>query len=360
MIVGVLGGGQLARMMALAGHPLGVRLRVLDPATDACAAVAAEHIRAAWDDEAGLARLAEGAVAVTCEFENVPAASARGLAARVPVRPGPAALAVGRDRLEERRLFEALGIPVAPYARVDEAGDLAAAVAQVGLPAFLKRRELGYDGKGQRLVTRPEEAEPAWEALGRAPAILEARVAFSREVSAVAVRGLDGRILHYPLSENVHGGGILRTARSRPGDPRADEARDYAERILRALDYVGVLALELFEVDGRLLANEFAPRVHNSGHWTIEGAETSQFENHLRAVLGLPLGSTAPVGHAAMVNFIGRMPDPAAVLALPGVHLHDYGKAPRPGRKVGHATVRADDERTLEAVLARLQALAAA
>ena len=357
MRLGIVGGGQLARMMALAAAPLGVRCRVLEPAADACAAPAAERICAAYDDEDGLRRLAEDADCVTFEFENVPVASLDYLVDHAPVFPPPKALATARDRLVEKNLFNELGIPTADFRAVDTRDDLAAAVAALGLPAVLKTRTLGYDGKGQTVLREAADADAAWNALGGVPLILEAFVPYAREVSLIAVRGRAGASVFYPLSENSHRAGILHLSLSRANDLMQAPAQEYARRLLNALEYVGVLALELFEVNGELLANEFAPRVHNSGHWTIEGAETSQFENHLRAVLGQPLGRTEAIGAAAMVNFIGRLPSREAVLRLPGVHLHEYGKALRPGRKVGHATLRAKDEPSLRAQLPSLLAL---
>jgi 5-(carboxyamino)imidazole ribonucleotide synthase len=358
----VLGGGQLARMLALAGHPLGVSLAVVDPAPDACAAAVAHHIRAAYDDPAALDALAARADVVTFEFENVPAAAAEQLAARVAVHPAPAALRVASDRAAEKALFRRLGMATAEYAVVDSLADLEQAVDRVGLPAILKTRSSGYDGKGQVLLRERHAVAQAWQQIGGQPAILEALVPFERELSIIAVRGRNGETRCYPLSENTHRAGILRLAIARPGHPRQRVADEMAARLLDELDYVGVLAIELFEVGGRLLANEFAPRVHNSGHWTLHGAEVSQFENHLRAVLGLPLGSTALVGAAAMVNFIGRMPDVARLLALPDVHLETYGKAPRTGRKLGHATVRSSDpgecERRARALLELAEATA--
>ena len=264
MIVGVIGGGQLGRMLALAGIPLGLSFRFLDPAADAPAGEVGELLVGAYDDPELLDRLAHGAEAVTYEFENVPVDAAR----RVSAIPGAVALEVAQDRLVEKQLFRRLGIPTA---RIDDEVET--------FPALLKTRRLGYDGKGQRLVeTRP----------GTVPGhVLEERLDFDRELSLLAVRGRDGDTRFWPLVENVHEDGILRTSRSPAGDasPQA-EAEEYATRLLDELGYVGVLALELFEVDGRLLANEFAPRVHNTGHWTIDGAATSQFENHLRAILG--------------------------------------------------------------------------
>lgn len=357
MIVGVVGAGQLARMLALAGIPLGLRFVFLDPAADACAAPLGEHLRGGYDDRDLLARLAEQADIVTYEFENVPEDSIAFLSKRVAVFPDAGSLAIARDRLHEKTLFRELGIPTPPFAAVNSLADLTRAVAQIGLPAVLKTRTLGYDGKGQVVLRRTEDIEPAWARVGSVPLVVESFVSFRREVSVIGVRGRGGETAFYPLAENVHHEGILRVSRSRPGDPCQAQAQAYVRRLLDHLDYVGVLALELFHVGDALLVNEMAPRVHNSGHWTIEGTETSQFENHLRAILGLPLGGTAAVGHAAMMNFIGELPDPTRVLAVPGAHLHLYGKTPRPGRKLGHATVRARHEDTLQTSLDQLVAL---
>ena len=357
MIVGVVGAGQLARMLALAGLPLGLRFVFLDPAADACAALLGEHLRGGYSDREQLARLAERADVVTYEFENVPEESIEFLSGRVAVFPDAGSLAIARDRLREKTLFQELGIPTPPFAAVDSLADLKQAVAQIGLPAVLKTRTLGYDGKGQAVLHRTEDLDSAWARLGGVPLVVEGFVRFRREVSVLGVRGRTKETAFYPLAENVHHDGILRLSRSRPGDPLQMQAQVYAQRLFDHLDYVGVLALEMFQVDDTLLANEMAPRVHNSGHWTIEGAETSQFENHLRAILGLPLGGTDAVGHAAMVNFIGQLPDPAQVLAVPGAHLHLYGKEPRPGRKLGHATLRAQNEQDLHAALGRMPPL---
>ncbi|AEB12423.1 5-(carboxyamino)imidazole ribonucleotide synthase [Marinithermus hydrothermalis] len=359
MRVGILGGGQLGRMLALAGHPLGLECVVLEPNPEAPARPVSVQLVAAYDDAEALAELAARVDVVTYEFENVPVAAARFLAERVAVRPPPAALEVAQDRLAEKTCFQRLGIPTPPFVPVHTRADLEEAVARVGLPAVLKTRRLGYDGKGQRVLREAGDVEAAWAALGGAPLILEGFVPFGREVSILAVRAQDGTCAFYPLVENRHEAGILRLSRAPAPDtpPELQEAAEvYARRVLEALEYVGVLAIEFFQVDGRLVANEMAPRVHNSGHWTIEGAETSQFENHLRAVAGLPLGSTAPRGVSAMLNLIGQVPEPAAVLRVPGAHLHLYGKTPRPGRKLGHVTVCADDTATLEARLAALRA----
>jgi 5-(carboxyamino)imidazole ribonucleotide synthase len=354
--IGIVGAGQLARMLALAGLPLGLRFVFLDPAADACAAALGEHLRAAFDDREALERLAQRADVVTYEFENVPEGSIERLAERVAVFPCARALATARDRLREKNLFQQLGIPTAPFAAVDSRADLERAVSDLGLPAVLKTRTLGYDGKGQIVLRRPEDRDAAWERLGGVPLLLEGFVAFAREASILGVRSRRGEIAFYPLVENVHRDGILHLSRSRPDDPLESRARAYAQRLLAHLDYVGVLALELFQVGDALLANEMAPRVHNSGHWTIEGAETSQFENHLRAILDLPLGRTAARGHAAMVNLVGELPETASLLAVPGAHLHRYDKAPHPRRKLGHVTLRSDEARDLETGLARLLA----
>jgi 5-(carboxyamino)imidazole ribonucleotide synthase len=351
--VGILGGGQLARMMALAGAPLGLRFLAMDTSADACAGQFVPMVVGDWRDEAALAEFASRVDVATFDFENVPAESAEWLAARIPVFPAPRALRIAQDRLAEKTLFNELGIGTPAFAAVDTRAGLDEAVARIGLPCILKTRRLGYDGKGQFRLKTPADLDAAWAALGaQAPKvglILEAFVPFEREVSVVAVRGRDGEFRAWPLTENWHRDGILSASMAPCADGAALEpqAVAYAQRVAESLDYVGVFALEMFVRDGQLLANEMAPRVHNSGHWTIEGAETSQFENHLRAVLGLPLGSTAAVGHSVMLNWVGAMPEAAPVLRSPAGHWHDYGKTSREGRKVGHATLRAEDRATL-------------
>jgi 5-(carboxyamino)imidazole ribonucleotide synthase len=351
MLIGVLGGGQLGRMLALAGYPLGMRFRLFDPAPDAPAGHLAEHIAAAYDDTATLDRFLEGVDVVTYEFENVPVETARYINERVPVYPPPEALLMSQDRLTEKTFFRDLGIPTAPFVEVNSREDLQAALEEIRYPAVLKTRRFGYDGKGQEVISAEEHADPTWEALGAGehPLILEGFVPFSRELSVLATRSGDGSTAFYPLVENHHRGGILRLSlpNSRVTPELQATAEDYAVRVLEQLDYVGMLAIELFEVEGNLIANEMAPRVHNSGHWTIEGAETSQFENHIRAIAGLPLGSSAPVGRSVMFNLIGSLPDAAKILAVPGAHLHLYGKDPRPGRKLGHITLRTADAQRL-------------
>ncbi|RIK46455.1 MAG: 5-(carboxyamino)imidazole ribonucleotide synthase [Chloroflexi bacterium] len=279
---------------------------------------------------------------------------------RISVFPGVAALAAAQDRVAEKRLFAEVGLETAAYAPVTTDEDCRLALATVGSPAILKTRRLGYDGKGQALVHTVAECEAAWKGFGEVPCILEERVPFERELSLVAVRGTDGRSAFYPWAENVHRDGMLRVTRA-PAENVLSEperaARTGLAQMLERLQYVGVLAVEFFEVDGRLLANEFAPRVHNTGHWTIDGAVTSQFENHLRAVCGLPLGATEALGAAGMVNLIGNHPTLDELLAVPDLHVHLYGKSARPGRKLGHVNVlrRTTDER--EAALVALDRL---
>ena len=404
----------MARMLAPAGYPLGMSFRIYDPSPDACAGqVVADHVAAGFDDKAALRRFAEGLDVVTYEWENVPVEAVRFLSPLVRVEPSVGALEVAQDRFLEKGLFRKLNIDTAPYAAVDSLDDLRAAAGVVGLPAVLKTRRLEEDGKGQVKLESMVDIEPAWRALSGEPLILEGFVQFERELSILAARGpvrptpmsvsrmnLQGQtaqgnlvtasgspapgdwlreqmrrlragsapralslafggadLVFYPVVENVHSEGILRTSRA-PAPNLAPElqaeAEDIAALVMEATGYIGVLAIELFEHEGRPLANEMAPRVHNSGHWTIEGAETSQFENHLRAICGLPLGPTAVRGHSAMVNLIAHVPESDALLRVPGTHLHLYGKEPRRGRKIGHITVRVDDAATIESSLSRI------
>ncbi|HKM67576.1 MAG TPA: 5-(carboxyamino)imidazole ribonucleotide synthase [Candidatus Acidoferrum sp.] len=357
MTIGILGGGQLGYMLALAGYPLGLHFRFLDPSPEAPVGRIANRVTSDFQDQQALEKFSHGLEVVTYEFENVPVAAAKFLAERVPVYPPPIALEEAQDRLREKRLFRKLEIPTTEFAEVAKRKDLDAAIEQVGLPAMLKTCRMGYDGKGQWLLRTTEDVENARPELPEGPLILEKLVPFTRELSILGVRGRDGKTAFYPLIENHHRGGILRISLAPAPNLAAGlqlEAEHAARRVLEALEYVGVLCIELFETGGRLLANEMAPRVHNSGHWTIEGAVTSQFENHLRAILGLPLGSTAAAGVSAMLNLIGEIPESAEVLNVSNAHLHLYGKEPRPGRKLGHVTVRADQ---FEKLLERLSAL---
>jgi 5-(carboxyamino)imidazole ribonucleotide synthase len=358
--VGILGGGQLGRMLALAGYPLGLTFRFLD--NDAApAGYVGQLITGEFEDEGALDALAAGCEVVTYEFENVPVAAARYLERKLPVCPPSEALAVAQDRLNEKTLFTSLGIPTPEYFNIATREDLTMAVAAAGLPAVLKTRRMGYDGKGQAVLRSPDDLDAAWSSLGsgEAPLILESFVRFDRELSIIVARSRTGELASYPLAQNEHAGGILRVsiapAPLLPPSLQA-QAEHLARAVVEALDYVGVLAIELFQCGDRLLANEMAPRVHNSGHWSIEGAATSQFENHLRAILGLPLGSTSPLGHSAMLNLIGDAPPLAEMLAIPGCHAHLYGKSPRPGRKVGHITLCDADPRRLLDRLADLRA----
>jgi 5-(carboxyamino)imidazole ribonucleotide synthase len=339
MRIGIVGAGQLGRMMALSGIPLGLEFAMYDTHADVPGAAVAEIFTGAFDDRRKLARFARAVDVVTFDWENVPVAAARAIAALRPVWPPPRALEVAQDRISEKKLFGKLGIPVAPFAPVDSAAGLARAIETIGIPGILKTRRLGYDGKGQVRIRRARDAAVAFERLAGQALVYERFVDFAREVSLVGVRDRAGATRHYPLAENRHVDGILAVTRAPYADSRLQRlAERNHRRLMRALGYVGVLCVEYFVARGRLVANEMAPRVHNSGHWTIEGAGTSQFENHVRAIAGLPLGDTRPRGHAAMVNVIGTRPRARDFLAMPGVHWHDYGKAERPGRKLGHVT----------------------
>lgn len=357
MKIGVLGGGQLGRMMALAGYPLGLEFVFFDPSPEACARQLGEHLKSDYSDPAALARFCASVRCATYEFENIPVSIAERIAASVPLRPGTAALRASQDRLTEKKLFQQLGIDVARYLQIDSEQGLADAAAKIGCPTILKSRRMGYDGKGQTAIATEADFPRAWSRLGGQPLILEERLSFDRELSCLAVRTQAGEIRFYPVIENIHEDGVLRISRPRAEDPLQGQAEEYTRRVLERLDYVGVLAFEFFDVGGHLLGNEIAPRVHNSGHWTIEGAHCSQFENHLRAACGLPLGETSLRGCSAMINFIGSLPDRVAITGLPQTHLHDYGKKAKPMRKVGHATVLADDVKTLEARISAVTAL---
>jgi 5-(carboxyamino)imidazole ribonucleotide synthase len=341
--IGILGGGQLGRMLALAGVPLGMRFVVVEPAADPPAAVAADVIAAPHDDAGALAELARRCDVVTVELEHVPVDGLAWLAERVPVRPSPEAVAITQDRRAEKEALAAAGVATAPWAWPPRAFPNGTVV---------KRRRGGFDGRGQVMLAPGEPVDGVLDG----PCISEELVAFERELSIVAARAVDGHLACYPVVENRHVDGILRTTIApAPGLTAAmqAEAEGIARALVERLGYVGVLAIELFAVNGRLLANEVAPRVHNSGHWTIDGAETSQFEQHLRAIAGLPLGSTAAPEPVAMVNLLGSLPDVSALLAVPGAHVHLYGKAPRPARKLGHVTVPLDELAAVESVVSR-------
>ncbi|MCB9845634.1 MAG: 5-(carboxyamino)imidazole ribonucleotide synthase [Phycisphaeraceae bacterium] len=365
MTVAILGGGQLGRMLALAAHRLAIPCRALDPIADSCVRDVAPLVVGAYDDADALRELTRGATVATYEFENVPVRALEALASvRVPIAPPPRALQVAQDRLLEKRFFAEIGLDVPDYRSIDSAAELRAAASALGLPLILKARRLGYDGRGQRRIETAVDLDAACAALDRSPApsIVERLISFDREVSVIGVRARDGQIVIYPPVWNTHDAGILiRSVTPAPSLARALIAR--ADHLMRAalesLDYVGVLTLELFECAGRLLGNEMACRVHNSGHWTIDASSCSQFENHIRAILGLPLGA-ADVRHpAVMLNILGSAPDLVPLLAIPGAHVHLYGKSPAPRRKLGHVTICAPTPVEAEFAVARVQSLLA-
>lgn len=341
--IGILGGGQLGRMLALAAANLGYRCHIYCPESDPPAGqVAADTTEAAYDNAAALARFADSVDVVTYEFENIPTSCVEQLLRYRPVYPGVKALATAQDRLLEKTYVRDLNVGTAPFAAIDSLDGFADAIALTGLPAVLKTRRFGYDGKGQARLESAGDATAAWDAVGQASSILEGFVRFEREFSVIAARSIAGDVQTYPPVENRHRNHILDTSSvpARLSDAAAAKAEDIAKRLLEGLDYVGVIAVELFDTGSDVLVNEIAPRVHNSGHWTIEGAETSQFEQHIRAICGLPLGDVGLRGDVEMQNLIGddidRWPE---ILAEPGAHLHIYGKSEaRPGRKMGHVT----------------------
>ncbi len=357
--LGVMGGGQLGRMFALRARVMGYKVVVLEPDPRSPAGqVADAQIVAPYDDPVALDQLAERCAAITTEFENVPAPSLERLAGRRPVRPSARAVAVTQDRIAEKRFLREAGFATAPFIAVRAPSDLALAPDAVGFPAILKTSRLGYDGKGQAVVASRADAEAAFEALGRVPCVLERKLHLEREASVVLARGADGAIAPFPVAENEHRNGILHTSTvpARIPDALAREAQEMAANVAQALDYVGVLAVEMFVAEGgRLFVNELAPRPHNSGHWTLDACGTDQFEQQVRTLCGLTLGAPRLLSPCCMVNVLGDVwqggePRWERALALPGVRLHLYGKADaRPGRKMGHLTCLAD---TADAALA--------
>lgn len=354
--VGIVGAGQLGQMLGFAGRSLGVDCVFLDPSPQPPALAAGEVLKYAFDDKTGLNELAAHVDVLTYEFENVPVESVCGLRDGIRVFPPTEALRTAQDRLQEKRLFQSLDIPVAEFCNVESEADLRIAIESLGFPFVLKTRRLGYDGKGQAVVRDAGQLEVAWRELKSVPLIAERLIDFDREVSAIGARNIAGDIVSYPLTQNVHLGGILRTSLA-PAESSdlSTLATSYHSRLLHHMDYVGVLAVEFFVAGDRLVANEFAPRVHNSGHWTIEGAVTSQFENHLRAILGLPLGDASSVGQIAMENLIGELPACIETIRQQGFHVHDYGKDPRPGRKLGHITLVTESVAARDRELHRLR-----
>jgi 5-(carboxyamino)imidazole ribonucleotide synthase len=340
MTVGIVGAGQLGRMLALAGYPLGLDFLFLDPTKGSPAGQVAPQIVGEFTSAKLLRELARDTEVLTFDWENISVEALDRLPGSTLICPPVKALAAAQDRVKEKQLFEKLRIPTTRWRNVESQKQLEKAVGEIGLPGVLKTRRLGYDGKGQRVLRKPEDVAGAWKDLGEVPLLYEELIPFDYEVSIIGARSRTGEIAIYPLNGNVHGGGILRLTRAPYGPPALQRlAARYLRKALMHFGYTGILTIEFFVRRGKLIANEMAPRVHNSGHWTIEGAETSQFENHLRAILGLPLGSTAARGHCAMLNLIGEMPERTGLLAQSGLHVHDYGKSARPGRKLGHLTL---------------------
>ena len=340
-VIGILGGGQLGRMLSVAASRLGYRCHIYDPSPEPPAGHVAEHVTTApWDDAEALAQFAARVDVITFEFENIPTATLDLLEPLRPIRPGRRALSVSQDRLTEKEFLRGLGLETAPFAAVSSADELALAVADLGTPAILKTRRMGYDGKGQARIDSAVDIQPAWDAMQGAPAILEGFVTFSHEISVIAARGLTGEVAAFDPGENMHEAGILRETRvpARLSGPQRSDAVLLAANILNALDYVGVLGVELFVTNDGLIVNEIAPRVHNSGHWTQNGCSTDQFEQHIRAVAGLPLGDGGRHADVVMENLIGddlnRVPE---LLREKDVAVHLYGKPEaRAGRKMGH------------------------
>jgi 5-(carboxyamino)imidazole ribonucleotide synthase len=357
--IGILGGGQLGRMLALAGYPLGFQFAFFDPNPDSPAGHLAPLTIADYSDEGALEQFAASVDVVTLEFENVPTAAINLVSKYKSVFPNVRAVQTAQDRIQEKSLAEALKIPTPKFRAVKSKQELQTAVTELGLPAVLKTTRLGYDGKGQFVVRSANDIDSAWEQLGSSPLILEEFVSFEREVSQILVRDQQGLLQFYPLCENVHKNGVLysTTLPAHDSNSLSKLAQQHASTIAEELQYVGVLAIEFFVRGNELLFNEMAPRVHNSGHWSIEGAVTSQFENHVRAVAGLPLGSTELRGPSKMFNLLGRAPKLSALCSVEGVHIHLYGKAPRPGRKIGHVTVVETNQQALELKAKKIEQL---
>ncbi len=348
--IGILGGGQLGQMLVLAGYPLGLRASCFDHTADVPAAIVGDVTAGDVKDAGALRRWASNFDVITYEFENFAPELVADLSEVRPTFPRVNALAIGQDRWTEKRAFDECEIPVSPFRTATTIDEVADALEDLGAPVVAKTRRGGYDGKGQAVLRTTDDLPSAAALLETHELIVEQWVSFEAEVSAIGVRGRNGDVAVYPLIENEHRQGILHSSRA-PARFSGDitrQATEHLRALMTKLDYIGVLAVEFFVVNGRLFANEMAPRVHNSGHWTIEGAETSQFENHMRAVANMPIGSTAPRGISAMINIVGRAPRSRDILAIPGAHLHLYGKSERPGRKLGHVTITADDQSTLE------------
>lgn len=358
--VGILGGGQLGQMLALAGYPLGLEFSTVEPGENPPMGRLSQQFRYPYRDTHALELLADASDVITFEFENVDRETAEFLEKKLVVYPPSRALEVSQERLIEKQFLSDIGIPVPEFYPIDSPEDAHNAIITTGLPAILKTRRMGYDGKGQVLVNSVEEIIAAFEKFNGVPLILEEKVAFQRELSIIAVRNTAGQIAFYPLVENLHKNGMLLISKAPAANVLHEQelhAKEYAAKLLEELNYVGVVTIEFFEVKGKLVANEFAPRVHNSGHWTIEGSVCSQFENHIRAIVDLPLGSTACRGYSGMVNIIGQEPDIEKLLKIKDVHVHLYDKTPRPSRKLGHVTVCKESREEVDAALEQLTEL---
>lgn len=346
--IGILGGGQLARMMALAGYPLGFEFVFYDPSDAACAGQLGELITADYHNEVALEEFCQKVDIITLDFENVPVETLKFVQKKKPVFPSPEVLEIAQDRLHEKQFCHSIGVPTASFETINSSSELKFAAKKFGYDAILKTRRMGYDGKGQFRIDSAESIASLPEDLFEQDLILEKRVPFQREVSVIVARNGLGDIKSWPLCENKHKNGILSTTIVPAKSNKLDEQTvDHAVKLAESLNYVGVLVIEFFQTENQVFVNEMAPRVHNSGHWTIEGAHTSQFENHLRAGLNLPLGSTGMDGMAAMLNWIGAFPDNVLSITEPDLYWHLYGKEPRPGRKIGHSTLLAPSPQEL-------------
>lgn len=351
----ILGGGQLARMLALSAHPLNVKTVCIDPSKDACGGDVTQLIVSELDQIDALLPQLEDVDAVTIETENIPVETARAFSRIKPFFPSIEALAITQDRMKEKTFVSSLQIPTARFASATTLDELQHACEQLELPVVVKTCRFGYDGKGQAVIRDANEIETVWRQLASDHLIVEAFVNFTRELSLISVRDKTGNMVFYPLVENLHQEGILRSSTAPYQDAKLQQlAQDHASKIMQELNYVGVMTIEFFQVGDHLLINEIAPRVHNSGHWTIEGAHTSQFANHIRAIAGIPLGSTETTGFSYMHNCIGEMPLMNGCMQIPGMHYHAYNKAPRNNRKVGHITIVANDSKTLQSRKAEL------
>jgi 5-(carboxyamino)imidazole ribonucleotide synthase len=356
--LGILGGGQLARMLAMAAFPLGIKTLCLDPTPNVSASVVTEVVLGDYENNEILQQFANRVDHITVETENIPCDTLEYLHTLRSISPAPLAIALSQDRFLEKSLCRELEINTPAFIPIDSLDDLQQGLTQLGTPALLKTRRFGYDGKGQYLIREPLDATTAWDAVQKSSSILEAFVPFDFEVSLISVRDKTGAVCFYPLTKNLHREGILRFSIAPFIDEKLqNQAQQFAKRLLQRLNYVGVLTIEFFVLDQELLVNELAPRVHNSGHWTIEGAQTSQFANHVRAVMGLPLGETGMLGHSAMFNSISVEPSIEEVLAIPGAHYHTYDKTPRLNRKLGHVTLVNQDQKAFQEGVTRLDKL---